>query len=193
MHILGGRVVLRAIEAEDVDALHRWSNDPDVQHGLGGWHFPLSRAGLVTWVANFRADANDQRMVIDVPGRGAVGLVTMTAINWKDRNAFHGILVGDASSRRQGIATDAVNAIMRYAFLELGLERLDTTIVEFNEPSLALHVDRCGWSREGRKENAVFRNGRYWANVILGVTREAYLARNAATVTRKVAARRSAR
>lgn len=174
MNILGKNILLRAIEADDLHALHRWSNDPEVQYGLGGWHFPLSKASLQNWVSSFRHDSDDQRFVIEARGAGSIGLVTLTAINWKDRNGFHGILIGERDQRGKGFAADAIVSIMRYAFEELGLQRLDTSIVEYNTPSLALHIDKCGWTKEGQKEQAVFRKNRFWANIMLGMTRDQY-------------------
>jgi RimJ/RimL family protein N-acetyltransferase len=177
MNIVGKRVTMRALELDDVASVHRWSNDPEVQDGLGGWHFPLSRNSLDTWIRGFHHDGVDQRFIIDVRDIGPIGLATLTSINWKDRNAFHGILIGESAQRRKGFATDAVLSLMRYAFEELGLQRLDTTIVEFNQQSLALHVDKCGWTEEGRKQSAVYRKNRFWTNVVLGVTRESYFAK----------------
>jgi len=174
MNIIGKNVMLRAVELDDLTALQRWSNDPEVQYGLGGWHFPLSKASLQNWVGSFRFDSDDQRFIIEAPGAGAIGLVTLTSINWKDRNGFHGILIGEREQRGKGFAADAIVSLMRYTFEELGLQRLDTSIVEYNTASLALHIDKCGWTKEGRKEQAVFRKNRFWANIILGVTRDEY-------------------
>lgn len=176
MNIIGNKVTLRAIELDDVDAIHRWTNDPEVQESLGGWHFPISKTGLQSWIASFRYDSLDQRFIVDAAEAGPVGLVALTSINWKDRSAFHGVLVGERRHRRKGFAANAVVAVMRYAFEELGLQRLDTTIVEYNTASLALHVETCGWVQEGRKEMAVFRRNKFWANVILGITRDQYIA-----------------
>lgn len=173
MNIIGHQVTLRAMELSDLPQIHRWANDPEVQGGLGGWHFPLSMIGLEAWIKTFKHDSTDQRFIIDAANSGPIGIVTLTQINWKDRNALHGIILGEREHRRKGYATDAVRTIMTYAFTELGLERLDTTIVEFNAASIALHVNRCGWLIEGRKERAVFRRGRFWANIILGATKEA--------------------
>lgn len=55
----------------------------------------------------------------------AVGIATLTDIDWKNRKAFHGIKIANSNERHKGIGTDAVMAIMRYAFDELGLNRLD--------------------------------------------------------------------
>ena len=72
-------------------------------------------------------------------------------------------------------------AVMRYAFDELGLERLDTDIIECNLPSLRLYTERCGWTRDGVRERAYFREGRWWDKVLVGITRERYLAHATAT------------
>lgn len=175
MNIHGDGIVLRAIERGDAQLLHKWNNDPEIQNKLGGWHFPLSIGSVEKWIEGFRFDGTDQRFIIEAEGHGVVGMANLVQINWKDRNCFHGMLIGDPDLRGRGIGAATVSALMRYAFEELGLERLDTTIVEFNEPSLKLYLQKCGWTEEGRKERAVFRQGRFWANVILGVTRDRYL------------------
>jgi RimJ/RimL family protein N-acetyltransferase len=65
-------------------------------------------------------------------------------------------------------------AIMRYAFEELGFERLDTTIIESNEPSLKLFCEKCGWQKEGVKKNWYWRHNKFWNKVILGINSDDY-------------------
>lgn len=174
MNIVGERTVLRAVERDDLPLLHGWANDPEIQFNLGSWHFPLSRTGMERWFESFRYDANDQRFMIDAPDHGAIGMTNLVDINWKDRNAFTGMLIGDPALRGKGYGTDAVRTIMSYAFEELQLERLDTTIIAHNAASLALYIDKCGWIEEGRKARAFFRRNEFHDNVILGITRERY-------------------
>lgn len=174
MKIIGDAVVLRAVEREDLPLLHGWANDPDIQSNLGRWHFPLSLASLEAWFETFRHDGPDQRFMIEAAGEGAVGMTNLVDINWKDRNAFTGLLIGSESSRRRGYGADSVRTMMRYAFEELQLERLDTTIIAHNAASLGLYIDKCGWLEEGRKARAFFRRNAFHDNVILGVTRGRY-------------------
>ena len=70
--------------------------------------------------------------------------------------------------------SDTVMTVMRYAFEELHLERLDGDIIEHNEASVRLYVGRCGWKEEGRQRRWHFRQGRYWDKIIVGVTRDDY-------------------
>lgn len=174
MNIVGDRVTLRAVERTDLPALQEWANDPEIQFNLGHWHFPLSLAALETWFDTFRYDGKDQRFIIDTAGHGAIGITNLVDINWKDRNAFTGLLIGPAPLRRQGYGVDCVRTMMRYAFEELRLERLDTTIIAHNEGSLSLYIEKCGWLEEGRKARAFFRRNAFHDNVILGITRARY-------------------
>ncbi len=174
MNVHGDKITLRAVEKSDLAALHQWANDPEIQFNLGQWHFPLSETAILQWFETFRHDGLDQRFVIDTIEYGPIGMTNLVNINWKDRNAFTGIMVGMPALRRKGFGADAVRATMRYAFEELGLERLDTTIIAHNIASLGLYLGKCGWIEEGRKARAFFRRNQFHDNVILGITRDRY-------------------
>jgi hypothetical protein len=49
MSINGKYVILRAIEKDDLSLLQLWNNDSDIQHNLGGWHFPSSASIMEKW------------------------------------------------------------------------------------------------------------------------------------------------
>ena len=174
MHVKGKITTLRAIEEDDLDKFHAWGNDPDLWHLLGGWHFPTSRASAKAWHENQRSDQSNVRLAIATADHGVVGLANLLDIDWKNRHAFHGMMLGDPDVRGQGIGLDTVNAIMRYAFDELGLERLDGSMIEFNQASVALYCGKCGWREEGRQRKWYFRAGRYWDRIMVGVTRDDY-------------------
>jgi RimJ/RimL family protein N-acetyltransferase len=174
MNIEGKHVVLRAIEPSDLPSLQRWANDPGIQRMLGGWHFPTSYKDQQEWLAGLSCNSRDQRFAIETHELGLIGTANLVSIDWKNRNAFHGMLLGEADVRGKGLGVDTIMAIMRYAFDELDMARLDTDIIEYNQASLNAYVDKCGWIVEGRKANAYFRGGRYWEKVIVGITRERY-------------------
>lgn len=176
MNIHGKIVTLRAPELDDVPLLHRWSNDPEVWNMLGGWHFPFSSRSTDDWVRS-RKDGNLTSHVfcIDTPEDGMIGTANLVDIDWKNGNAFHGMMIGEESLRGRGYALDTVLAIMRYAFMELGLQRLDTDIIAYNQRSLGFYLGKCGWKQEGVRRNWYFRNGQHHNKIIVGVTRDDYL------------------
>jgi len=154
--------------------LNKWANDPEIQNWLGGWHFPTNMNDTQKWFASLSVSSLNQRFSIHTEELGLIGTANLVDIDWKNKNAFHGMLLGDKEIRGKGFAVDTVMAIMKYAFEELGLNRLDGSIIEYNEASIKMYVGKCGWKREGIKRNWYFRNNRYWDCILVGVTREDY-------------------
>jgi RimJ/RimL family protein N-acetyltransferase len=175
MHILGKNIVLRAIEQSDLDRFNEWGNDPELWRLLGGWHFPVSRASTQAWFDAMQKDQSNLRLAVCNEELGVIGLANLLELDWKNRHAFHGMMLGNPAARGKGIGLHAVMAIMRYAFDELGLNRLDGSMIEYNEASVRLYCGKCGWKEEGRQRGWYYRAGRYWDKIMVGVTREDYL------------------
>ena len=175
MDIRGRTVTLRALEPSDMETLRGFHNDPDIARLVMGWSFPISSVDQQRWYERASVDPLNKRFAIDTPDHGFIGISTLTNIDLKYRSAFHGIMIGAKDIQGRGYGTDAVMATMRYAFEELGLERLDGEIVEFNEPSRRLYVEKCGWVVEGVRRRSVFRNSQWYDSLIVGILRDEYL------------------
>jgi RimJ/RimL family protein N-acetyltransferase len=180
--ILGKKIGLRAVEEADLPLLHTWANDAEIWRNLGGWRFPSNFSSIRQWFSGLHNDPLNHRWVIEsLDERQVIGTANLVDLDWKNRNAFHGMLLGPTDMRGKGYGVDTVMTVMRYAFDELHLERLDGDIIEFNDASLRLYVGRCGWQEEGRRRRWHFREGRYWDKILVGVTREDYASLASAT------------
>lgn len=175
MHVKGKQLTLRAIERSDLPTLQAWANDPITQDGIGEIHFPSSLDFHEAWFVGLKSDRFNQRFVVETPEGAIIGLSSIINIDWRNRHAWHGLVIGDSRHRGKGYGLDAIMATMRYAFEELNLMRLDGSMIEYNTQSIALY---CGpklcWREEGRKKKYFYRKGRFWDQVIVGVTREDY-------------------
>ena len=89
MNIHGKKIILRAIEEEDLALIHQWSNDPEINYNLGGWHFPSSRQDQQKWFQSLSLKNNDQRFAIETKEDGLIGMANLVDINWKDRNKLN--------------------------------------------------------------------------------------------------------
>lgn len=175
MKIMGKSLTLRAIERFDLPQLQAWANDPVTQDGVGEIHFPSSLTFHQSWFEAQVGDRFNQRFVVEVPDGSIIGISSIVNIDWRNRHAWHGLVIGDSSHRGKGYGVDAIMATMRYAFEELNLMRLDGSMIEYNKRSIAAYCgSKLGWREEGRKKNYFYRKGRFWDQVIVGVTREDY-------------------
>jgi RimJ/RimL family protein N-acetyltransferase len=174
MNITGKIVTLRAIEEEDQELLREMVNDPEIEKMVGGYSFPVSKIQQKKWFESNMNSQNNIRLIIDTREDGAVGFANIVNIDWKNRSAFHGIKIASRKFRSRGIGTDTVMAVMKYAFVELQLNRLDGTIIDYNEASRKLYCDKCGWKVEGVRRKAVFKGNEYHDELIVGILKEEY-------------------
>jgi RimJ/RimL family protein N-acetyltransferase len=174
MNILGKKIILRAIEASDLPQLQKWANDPAIQSLLVGWHFPVSERDQLAWFNALDLRSSNQRFAVDHPDHGLVGTANLVSIDWANGTATHGVMIGEAAHRGKGIALDAVMALMRHAFDELRLHRLDSEIIEYNAASQRFYIDKCGWKKEGVRPGWFFRKGRRWDSILIGIDRTLY-------------------
>lgn len=175
MNIRGKRILLRAIEPDDLERLHGWSNDPDLAPGLGDIHFPSSTYAQVQWYERTQKTEQTVRLsIIDAEG-SHIGMTGFWGINWRDRRAEHATLIGDPSARGKGYGKEAIATCARYAFEEMDLFRLDATIVKANEASLKVYTG-CGFVVEGTQRAHALRAGKRLDRVMLGLLAEEYRA-----------------
>ena len=174
MDIYGNKVRLRAMELSDCAFVREMFNDPQMEQMVVGWAFPLSQYAQEQWFMQHYNDP-DMRFVIETEQGEPIGIATLLEIDWKNKMAQHGIKLAGKQQRGKGYGTDAVMAIMRYAFDELGLHRLNGAWFPDNEASKAMYM-KCGWKEEGVRRDYIYKNGRYRDLVETGILAHEYYA-----------------
>lgn len=169
MNLYGKKVMLRAMEPEDMEMLREMVNDPEIEHMIGGWSFPVSKQGQLQWYEKVVTDNQSLRLTIELLETGeAVGLIILNGINWKDREVTSAIKLKRDAPKRMGYASDAEFTLMQYVFEELHLHRISVEVMEYNTPSILMH-EKCGAQREGLKRAAVYKNGAYHNVICYGI------------------------
>lgn len=159
MNIIGNKIILRAIEEKDLSLLKEMHNDPDLEMVIIGWAWPLSSFGQEQWLDAVNKSQTNKKFIIQY-NNNAVGLVVINDIDWKNRKASTGIKLCKECPKSQGIGTDTMMALERYAFDELQLHRLEASWFETNVPSVKMHK-KCGWKEEGVQKDSIFKAGKF--------------------------------
>ncbi len=173
MNIYGKKVVLRAMEMEDCELVKDMFNDPEIENLVGGWAFPLSLFSQKKWFEMHYNDQSAYRFVVDTKENGSIGILTITDIDWKNRRAAIGLKLASKDNRFKGYGTDAIMAIMRYAFDELGFHRLDASRLALNQVSARM-LAKCGFTEEGVKREYIYKRGQYRDLVDAGILADEY-------------------
>ena len=82
-----------------------------------------------------------------------------------------GIAIQDKSRWSQGLGTDAVRLVLRYAFEDLELNRVELTTDEENTRAIRCY-EKCGFGREGLLRSHRLIDGKFGNTVVMAVLRE---------------------
>ena len=174
MYLYGRKVILRSVEEEDLEMLRELTNSPDFEKMIVGWSFPISKKDQAEWFANCRNNDSRLRFTIVTEQDGAVGMIGLRDIDWKNGSASGlGIRIAKKELRSHGLATDAQMTLMRYAFDELRLNRINASVLNYNTASLRM-CEKVGYKVEGIKRKAIYKDGQFHDLVILGCLKSDY-------------------
>lgn len=177
--IYGERVRLRAIERSDIPTFVRWFNDPEVRRYLTV-QTPVSTAQEEQWFENMlQRQQRREDFIFVVEARVEdewvpIGNVGLHRINWKDRIAVFGIALGEKAYWDQGYGTDATRTVLRFAFEELNLHRVELEVISENLGARRCY-EKAGFRHEGTRRQAIFSEGRYHDAHLMSVLREEFL------------------
>jgi RimJ/RimL family protein N-acetyltransferase len=167
--LTGKKTVLRPVALEDIRLLTKWMNDPKTRMYLLR-RFPLSETDEKTYVEKMRVlsgTPSNIMMVIESKDTGqAIGTMGLHSINWIDRNAVTGTVIGEEEYRGKGYATDAKMTLLQYAFESLGLHKITSHAFAENTKSIE-YSKRCGYKVEAILKEENFRNGKWEDTVSL--------------------------
>jgi RimJ/RimL family protein N-acetyltransferase len=172
----GERVYLRPLEPTDADLVHRWYEDTRIQTLMGDP--PLSLAGRrQRYEDSVKGDGPDVfRFVICLlDDDRAVGRTDVFEIDRQNGSCAFGLTIGDPELWGQGLGTDAVNAIIDFAFGQLRMERVWLDTDEHNTRAQAAYR-KAGFSQEGRLRRAFYQDGRWIDDIRMAILRDEWAA-----------------
>lgn len=89
-----------------------------------------------------------------------IGECGVNDINWYDKKAFLGLLIGESEYWGQNICTEATKLIEEYAFNELNLNKLYALIFSPNKGSCRC-AEKSGFIREATFKKDIFIDGEF--------------------------------
>ncbi|PJB40050.1 MAG: N-acetyltransferase [Deltaproteobacteria bacterium CG_4_9_14_3_um_filter_63_12] len=179
--LTGPRLYLRPVEASDLGACQRWVNDPDIRRYILR-AFPVNAASEAAWFERSTADSGDKSVtfsIVLIDGERHIGTTGLHAIDWFHRRAESGALIGEKELWNRGYGKEAKALLLRYAFEELGLHRIDSRVVGYNLRS-ARHLEANGYVLEGRRRLAIYKEGEWHDELQYGILASEYFARKSA-------------
>ena len=172
------RLILRKILPQDEDDMYEYSRNPETSQYLL-WEPHASRSYTRAHIrylqdAYNRASFFDWALIEKESGK-MIGTCGFTEIYEREKRAEVGYVIAPNFHRR-GFAPEALEKVMEYGFLTLGLVKLSGRFMEDNEASRKV-LERFGFWNDTMKNESIYKRGKKQRILTYSLTKEKYVER----------------
>ena len=165
---------LRELERKDIEIINSWRNDRALIANLGA-PFRFINADIDTaWYDNYLSSRNNtiRCSVVDEKDE-IIALVSLTNIDRLNQTAVIHIMVGSEENCGKGIGTFAMSNMIKHAFYDMNLRRIELSVLEENIRAQRLYK-KIGFQVEGMRREAVYKDGMYKNMYLMSLLKSEY-------------------
>jgi RimJ/RimL family protein N-acetyltransferase len=168
----GKTVRLVPLDKEDAATIARWTEDCEY---LRLQDTGIARQHTATRVAaDIEREADSETAfefgIRRVEDDALIGTIGLFDVEWGNRNAWIGVGLGHRADWGKGYGSEAMRLVLRYAFSELNLHRVQLTVIAYNARAIAMY-EKLGFVREGAYREFVDRDGARHDLLLYGLLR----------------------
>ncbi|MDR1693101.1 MAG: GNAT family N-acetyltransferase [Oscillospiraceae bacterium] len=156
--IIGERIYLSPINADDAEIYTKWLNDPAVADHLGQYRNAITLATEKKALENMVSGGQNYAIVLK-DGDELLGNISLMEVEHIHRRATLGLFIGEAGRRGKGYGTEAIRLILGYGFNTLNLHNIMLTVHADNPQGLACYK-KVGFTEIGRRRGARIKDGK---------------------------------
>lgn len=168
--LAGDRITLRRPRRSDIADRIRTGRQAEFVHMCGGDSHnipPLDEAAGEDWYAHILTVPYE--WIIDLNGR-CIGVARLTLTEC-DNRARYAVALFDSALYGKGIGTEVTRMVLRFAFLELKLHRVDLNVLTYNRRAIACY-EKCGFRPEGIDREDAWIDGQWASDMRMGILEE---------------------
>ena len=173
----GSRVMLREYRSEDFASIRAWVNDEVTTRWMSTRFWPpQTEVDTQEFLSRMlQSSHNAYNFVIaDAQDESYIGQLDLFRVDWRLRQGEIGMVIGKSQMRGQGFGQEALELMKRFAFSNLGLERLELEVHMDNQAAVRCY-EKAGFMLEGVKRHAYWADGCFGNVGIMSILREEYL------------------
>jgi diamine N-acetyltransferase len=172
----GERIVLRAVERDDLPAIHAMRNDARLEGLVYGAPLPRSLAELQAQYDLGAQKPIPEREAVQFvieAGGAVIGRCDLFDIDRVSGTVRLGITV-DGEHQGRGLGTEAVDLLVAYAFRDLGLRKVWLDVLA-NNPQAIRSYEKSGFVEEGRMRAHYWHEGEHRDAVVMSLLRDEWI------------------
>ncbi len=172
--VIGERIYLRPLEpTQDNHLYSTWMNDEEIRRYFS--IYPTSDFRGRERIEQLYRDG--KHIIFGVALKSdnrLIGMVGLKDINNVNQTAEFYVIIGDRAAWGMGYGTEATKLMVRYGFMELNLNRIQTQDMEENIGGWRAD-EKAGFKYEGTLREVILRFGKYHNVRVYSLLRSEYL------------------
>ncbi|NWF69522.1 MAG: GNAT family N-acetyltransferase [Chloroflexi bacterium] len=172
--LLGARVRLTAIRAEDTPTVARWYEDSTFGRMIDAAPaYPRTETQVSRFMQEETGKDSFAFAVRPLDDDRLLGFVDLSGILWTHGVAWLGIGFGP-EHQGKGYGYETMKLVLDFGFGELNLHRIQLTVFSYNTRARALY-EKLGFQREGLYREMLHRDGQRYDVLLYGLLRREWL------------------
>ena len=165
----GERIELRRHARKNYHLYAEWYGDPEIWHLTSWTPAPLSSSAVQRLFEDRERSNTDDSFAIHIRGDDEpIGVISLMNKSEANGSAELSVIVGHQDDRHRGYGTEAIDRLLRYAFEELGLNRIGLSVFDFNEEAISAY-QKLGFVEEGRFRQAIKRRFAFHDAILMSI------------------------
>ncbi|MFN3994964.1 MAG: GNAT family N-acetyltransferase [bacterium] len=171
----GKNVFLTPIERHNLVSFHQWLKELDNFFYFSEYFItPPTLDEIEIWYNSLINNNKNKVFIINHnETKVSLGMIELSKIDWKNRNAYIGILIGSKNYRKRGFATESLKILINLAFQYWNLHKLYALIVDNNLPSIKL-FEKMNFTKEAVLIQNYFVDNEYHNQFLYSLLRSDY-------------------
>lgn len=174
--LYGERIMLREYKKEDLGCMRMWVNDSEVTKNLSDiFLYPHTLNATENFLNAILEGKSEEKgfVIAHKETEEYIGQIGLIDIDWRNRVAVLGIVIGTETNRGKGYGTEAIKVLQEFVFNSLNLNKLELQLRDYNLRGYNCYL-KCGFKEEGRKRQDFYCNGRYTDTIHMGILKSEY-------------------
>ncbi|RHW30920.1 N-acetyltransferase [Lysinibacillus yapensis] len=172
-------IELKYFERSDFKKLISWINSPSFLQQWSGsaFEYPLTESQLEKYIENANNNLAETLVykVIEQDSGDVIGHISLGRIDRKNKSARIGkVLVGEPYVRGKGIGKKMIREVLKIAFNDLQLHRVNLGVFDFNEPAITCY-EKIGFKKEGLLRDSSKHGDEYWSQWEMSILENEWL------------------
>lgn len=155
-----GKLVRLAVfdPEKDAELMEQWNQDSEYLRLLDNSPARLYSSQSIQEFIEKGSDEMAYFTIRTMTDDRPIGNIDLSGFDWAAGNAWVGIGLGSRQDWGKGYGGDAMQILLRFAFEELNLHRINLSVFEYNPRAIRCY-EKVGFRHEGRQREVLRRNG----------------------------------